>query len=132
MPIVPITLTKTSSGLNLYRAASRSTSTTAQVKFVALGTGNSTPTAAQTILDSEASRKAATSYTDGTTGQEVVDFYISPDDAVNVDIAEVAVFAGTTATATVNSGVMLGRGLYSKPDKTNLESIVLRLYLNFA
>lgn len=129
-----VTLQKTDAGLNLYRNAAKNAANTSIVKYFAVGTGTSTPSSAQTRLDAEAFRKAISSYTDGTTGQEIIDVYIAANDAVGVDIAEVGVFGGSTATSTVNSGTLLARGLYTpiETNKSNQKSIVLRLTLAFS
>jgi hypothetical protein len=125
-----ITLTKTDAGRNLFRDAAKGSGTII-IKYFAVGTGSSTPSSGQTMLDAEAFRKTVTSYTNGATGELIINVYIAPSEAVGVNIAEVAVFAGTNATATANTGVMLGRGSYSKPGKLNTESIVLQLSLQF-
>lgn len=127
-----IALQKTNVGLNLYRNASKNAANTTIVKYFAVGTGSTTPDAGDTRLVAEAFRKAVSSYTDSTTGAEIIDVYISPDDAVGINIAEVGIFGGANATSTVNSGTLLARGLYSKPAKSNSESIVLRLTLSFS
>lgn len=124
-----INLTKTDAGRNLDRDAAKGAASPI-IKYFALGTGNSTPSAGQTTLDSEVLRKPITSYTNGSTGELFVNVYIAPLDAVGVDIAEVAVYAGT-ATEVANTGTMVGRGLYSKPAKSNMESIVLQLVLQY-
>lgn len=125
------TLTKTTVGLNFFRNGNRGASSPI-ISYFAVGSGTSSPTAAQTTLDSEQFRKAVTSYTNGTTGELLVDVYLSPTDAVGVNIQEVAVFGGGSPTA--NSGTMLGRALYtpSTNPKTNTVSIQLHLDLTYS
>jgi hypothetical protein len=125
-----ITLTKTDAGRNLFRDAAKGAATPT-IKYFALGTGNSAPSSAQTKLDAESFRKTVTSFANGATGELLINVYVAPTDAVGLNIAEVAVFGGTSATIAANSGVMLGRGLYSHPGKLNTESIVLQLSLQF-
>lgn len=126
-----VILTKTDVGSNLFRNAAKGVALPT-IKYFAVGTGNSPPSSAQIKLDAEAYRKGITSFTDGViAGQLIVNVYLAPTDAVGVSIAEVAVFAGPAATNTGNSGVMLGRGQYSHPNKSNIESIVLQLILQF-
>lgn len=120
----------TNVGLNMYRSASAGNATPL-VSYVALGTSNITPTAADTRLGNEVFRKAVSSYVDGTTGIEYISLYIAPSDAVGVNIAEIAFYGGGTASLAPNSGTMLARGLYSHPSKTNLESIQAQLALTF-
>ena len=127
------TLTKTTVGLNLERNG-KSGANTPIVSYFAVGSGTSSPTAGQTTLDSEQFRKAVTSYTNGTNGEILIDVYLSPSDAVGVNIQEVAVFGGGSAGPAANSGVMLGRALYtpSTNPKTNLISIQLHLDLTYS
>ena len=124
-----ITLQKTDVGRNLFRDGAKGANNPL-IKFFAIGTGNSSPTTANTRLDTEVFRKAITTYTNGTTGEVLVDVYVAPTDAVGVVIAEVGIFGGSSASSTANSGVLLARGLYSHT-KTNTESILLRLDLSF-
>lgn len=124
------TMTITDTGRNLCTSATKNTDTL-YIKYIAIGTGNSTPSSAQTKLDNEVFRKAITSYTIGSTGQIYINVYIAPTEAVGVVIAEVGVFGGTSAKSNLNSGIMLGRGLYSHT-KTNLESIQLQFVLQFS
>jgi hypothetical protein len=116
-------ITVTTVGKNLLRDARKGTNT-AKVTYVALGTGNSAPTAAQTRLDAEIFRKAISSYTSGGTGESLANGYIAPTDAVGVAIAEVAFFGGSSATSTPNSGIMIARGLYAHT-KLGTESITM-------
>lgn len=125
-----VVLTKTDVGRNLLRDAATGTALPT-IKYFALGTGNSTPSSAQIKLDAEEFRKSVTSYTNGATGELFINVYVAPTDAVNLNIAEVAVFAGPSATEVANTGVMIGRGLYAHSGKTNIESVVLQLVLQF-
>lgn len=120
------TIQKTNGWLNLIRDGSAGANNP-KITYVALGTGTSTPTAAQTQLDNEVFRKAVTSYTNGATGEIFVSMYLGPTDAVNVDIEEVAFYGGNSATTALNSGVMLARGLWSHNSKTGVESIVFQI-----
>jgi hypothetical protein len=129
--VAVITLQKTTVGRNLWRDSARGANNTL-VRFFAVGTGGSTPGAANTRLDAEVYRRSATSYTNGTTGELLVDVYISPSDLVGVNIAEIGIYGGTSATSSVNSGILLARGLYAHPGKLSTESIILRLDLTFS
>lgn len=106
-------ITITDAGLNLFRDGA-SGANSPIITYIAIGTGNSTPSASQTKLDAEVFRKAIASYTNGAnTGEILVNGIIGAGDAVGVVIAEVAFFGGSAASATTNSGVMVARGLYS-------------------
>lgn len=86
-----------------------------------------TPLATDTTLHNEVFRKAITSVANGANpGEGLINGYISPQDTTGTVISEVAWFAGTSASATANSGVMIGRGLYNH-QHTNTESIQSQL-----
>ncbi len=115
----------TDNGRNLFRD-SLSAAQNIKISYVALGSGTTAPTTGDTQLAAETFRKRVTSYTNGTVGVINIALYLTPTDAVGKDIEEVAFFGGN-ATVTPNSGVMLARGLFSHPVKTNLESITFTL-----
>lgn len=124
------TMTITDTGRNLCTSAVQNTNTL-YIKYIGIGTGNSTPSSGQTKLDNEVFRKAVTSYTIGSAGQIYINVYIAAGEAVGVAIAEIGIFGGSSAKSNLNSGIMLGRGLYTHT-KTNLESIQLQLVLQFS
>lgn len=115
----------TNAGTNLMRDALGGYVTDAKIKYVAVGTSSTAPAATDTQLGAEVFRKAVTTV-DNTvgTGQLLTTMYLSPQDA-NVGIQEIGWFAGSSATATANSGVMVARVLYAHTH-TNLESITIR------
>lgn len=119
----------TTAGLNLYRDSVRAADTPT-IAYVAIGTGNSTPTASQTKLDAEVFRKSVSNYSAGSDGVVVVNAVLGAGDAVGVVIAEVAWYGGDDASATANSGVMIARGLYSHTKAS--ESLQLPLTLTFS
>jgi hypothetical protein len=103
------------------------------IGYVALGTSNTTPTSNDTALGNEVFRKAVTSYTNGAShGEILIDVYIADGDAVGMNIAEIGFFGGSSASSAANSGVLLGRGLYSHPNKLSTESIQAQLDLIFS
>jgi hypothetical protein len=95
----------------------------AQIYYLAWGTSSTAPATTDTTLVAESGRKAVTSAVAGTTGAYVTTVYLSPSDA-NVAIEELGWFAGSTASATVDTGVMIARVLYSHT-KSSLESITV-------
>ncbi len=119
----------TDAGVGLLRDGAKG-ATNPLLLYVAVGTATTTPTAADTKLGNEVFRKKVTSYTNGAgAGEVIVALYLTPTDAVGTDIEEVGVFGGSSATSKLNTGVLLGHGLYSHPLKTNLESITLQIDL---
>ncbi len=126
MPMSPSAIQKTNVGLNLLRDAMANNNLSV-VKYVALGTGSTTPALGDTKLVNEVFRKAVTSYTNGATGELFINMYLAPGDSVGTDIEEVGFFGGATATSSANSGVLIARGLFSHNPKTNLESIQFQL-----
>lgn len=130
-----IAATITNAGLRLLAAAAAGTDL-AQITYVAVGTGNTTPAATDTKLVAESSitgaRKAIASggsAVAGTNpGEVLVTAVLQAADAVNVQIAEVGFFGGNAATATKDSGVLIARALYSHT-KLNSETLTLTLDL---
>ena len=99
-----------------------------QIKYLAWGSDNTAVAAAQTALISEFGRKAIT-LTETTDDDVTLDdgevrttVYIAPYEANALRIEEWGWFAGTAATSTTDTGIMVARVLYSR-QKTNLESI---------
>jgi hypothetical protein len=116
--------TITDNGLNFFRDALRGIVTDAQLKYIAVGTSSTAVTTSDSQLGNEVFRKQIFSRTAGTTGQ-CISIAILEDTEANYSIAEIGVFAGTTASAIANSGIMVSRVLYSRV-KTNLESIQIQ------
>lgn len=125
--MVVIPLTRTTVGDNLLRDGLTGADNP-RITYFAIGSGTSTPTSAQTKLDNETFRKAVTSFTNGgSTGQALINCFLSDSDAVGLDVEEIAVFGGTSATTTANTGKMLGRAKWAHNPKTAIESIQLQL-----
>ena len=114
----------TDAGLNLLRETLRGTITDAQIKYFAVGTSSASVLATQTQLGAEIFRKPVYSRTAGATGILQSIAILTETEAV-ANIQEIGVFAGSTASATTNSGIMISRILYSR-NKTNLESIQIQ------
>jgi len=119
-------ITKTTVGLNLLRDGD-SGAANPKITYVALGTGTAAPTSGDTTLAAEVFRKSVTSFTNGATGEILINMYLAPGDTIGTDIEEVGFFGGSTATSAKDSGVLIGRGLWSHNPKTGLESITFQL-----
>ena|SRR5258708_1869053 len=120
-------ITITNDGLNLLRDAMKGANTSV-IKYVALGTSNTAPTAGDHTLGAETFRKAVTSFTNGASNGEVlINMYLAPGDAVGNNIQEVGFFGGGAATSSANTGVLLAHGLYAHNPKTAVESIQFQL-----
>jgi hypothetical protein len=117
--LVVSTIQVTNSGVNLMRNGNSGVANPL-IKYVALGTSNTTPTANDTNLGNEVFRKAVTSYVNGATGEIVITGYFTSTDAVGVNVAEIGFFGGNTATPAANTGILLAHGLYSLPNKQNV------------
>ena len=111
----------TDAGLNFIRDLLLGEISDGQIKQVALGKDNTAPAAGDTTLGNEEFRKVVTIQEEDGTGRAETIVYINPTEA-NFQIEELAWFAGSEATSTPGSGVMIARVLYSKL-KTELESI---------
>lgn len=125
MPVVSLTLTN--DGHNYLRDLLIGADSANTIYF-AVGNGTSSPVATQHTLDNEQFRKTITSKTTGvSTGEGLINCIILDSDAVGLDIEEVAIFCGNTATSSSNTGKMLGRALWPHNPKTSTESIQLQL-----
>ena len=118
-------ITKTTAGINLMRDSWGGLQSPI-ITYIAVGSSNTAPTAGDTQLNAETFRKKVVSYTQGANGELLVSAYLSPTDAVGLDIEEVGVFAGA-ATSSANTGVLVAHGLYSHNPKLNTESIQITL-----
>jgi hypothetical protein len=121
-----IAITKTTGWINVVRNGFAG-SDNPKISYVAVGSGTTTPSSSDTQLAAETFRKAVTTYTAGGNGELLVSMFLGPSDLVGGDIEEVGLFAGSGATNTPNSGVLIGRGLWSHPSKSGSESITLTL-----
>lgn len=114
--------TITNAGKNLMRDILGGFVTDAKIKYMGVGTSSTAPAGTDTQLGAESMRKAVTSYDNTTgTGAEKTTVYLAPGEA-NVAIAELGWFAGASAGAGANTGIMIARVLYSHT-KTSGESI---------
>jgi hypothetical protein len=111
----------TDAGLNMIRNALNGELVSTEIRYLAVGTSATTPSTTQTQLGAEIFRTPFISSTKPATGQLEKTAIILEAEAV-ANIREIGIFAGSTATATANSGIMVSRVLYSR-NKTNLESI---------
>jgi len=92
-----------------------------EIKYLAIGDDNTTPTATDTNLGNELFRKQVTSQDKTGTGEVTTIFVVIDSEAV-FEWQEIGVFAGSTATASADTGVLISRVLYNR-DKTNLEEL---------
>jgi hypothetical protein len=122
------TLTITDAGLNLLRDGVKG-GNNPKVTYVAIGTSGTTPATTDTKLGAEVYRKKVDSYSNGASAGEIlVSAYLNASEAVGVVIAEVGFFGGNSAGSAANSGVLVGRGLYSHT-KVGTEGIQLQMDL---
>ena len=108
--------------LNMMRDVLSGAVTDGEIKYMAWGSGSTANSASQTKLVTEFGRKAVTSQAAGATGVLTTTTYISPSEGTEATIEELGWFAGSGATATADTGILVGRVLYSRA-KTALESI---------
>jgi hypothetical protein len=119
----------TNVGVNMMRSANAGTNNPV-ISYVALGTGNTAPSATDNQLVNEVLRKPVTSYANGATGEILITGYFSTSDAVGVTIQEIGFFGGGSATSAANSGALVARGLYTL-SKTNNQSLQAVLDLTY-
>jgi hypothetical protein len=111
----------TDAGLDMVRNALNGELASTEIRYLAVGTSATTPSTTQTQLGAEIFRTSFITSTKPATGQLEKTAVILETEAV-ANIREIGIFAGSTATTTANSGIMISRVLYSR-NKTNLESI---------
>lgn len=92
-----------------------------EIKYIAIGTDNTTPTVTDTQLGNEIFRKQVTSKSKTGTGEVTTIFVIIDSEAV-AQWEEIGIFVGSSATTSANSGVLASRVLYSR-NKTALEEV---------
>ncbi len=91
--------------------------------YVAWGGSTTAPAVTDTTLVTELGRKAITSQTlHASVGRIDTRMYLGPTEGVGDNIEEVGWFGGPLATATIDTGVLWSRILFSE-SKTNLISI---------
>lgn len=81
------------------------------ITYCAVGTGTGTPAVTDTLLGTETYRKALT-YKERAGNVMYLQTYFTAS-TVNVYIKEVGLFGHSTATATLNTGIMFARALLS-------------------
>ncbi len=113
----------TDGALNWLADSLRKSTQDNEIKYMGWGSSNLAVSTAHTTLSSETGRKLITSQTSSNVGVCETVCYISPTEAIG-SIKEIAWFAGSSATATVDTGRMISRVLYSRT-KTPLESITI-------
>jgi hypothetical protein len=107
---------------NAIRDAIKGAVTDLEIKYMAWGSSSTANNSSQTTLVAEFGRKQITEQADGSTGVEISTTYMSPGEGVEHTIEEIGWFAGSTATSTANTGILVARVLYHRV-KTALESI---------
>lgn len=111
----------TSAGANLHRD-SLYTPTDCIIRYIALGADNTAPAIGDTQLGDERFRTPVTIQTPGGAGVLTTVAYIQASEANDFTIEEIGWFAGPTATASADSGVLYARALYNRA-KVSSESL---------
>jgi len=112
----------TTVGLNMLRDILEGIIADGEIKYTAWGSSNLAVSAAHVALDAEEGRKAITSKAAGAAVIVTATQYVAPSEWTAVQIEELGWFAGLGATAAADSGIMIGRILYSRA-KTTIESL---------
>jgi len=111
----------TNAGLNMLRDGLNGGVTDLELKYLALGIGDTAINDTDTQLINEQFRTTFISTTKPGVGLLQKTGLVLDSEAV-FNIKELAIFAGASATSTADTGIMVSRILYAR-DKTNLESI---------
>lgn len=98
-----------------------------EIKYFAIGTGTTAVTNADTQLDNEHSRYPVVSGpTLTTTGEITTEFTIRETEG-QIVIQEIGIFCGSTATASLNTGTLLARALWTYDKTGNIELSISRI-----
>ena len=117
----------TDDGLNMFRDALKGTVTDCKIKYVGLGNDATTLANDQHILVAEQFRKVVTSQNVDpvTAGKLYTEVYLADTEANEFKCEEIGWFAGTNASTTKDTGIMIARVLYSR-QKSSTESWTIR------
>jgi hypothetical protein len=95
-----------------------------EMLYLALGTDNTAVTDSDLTLGNEIFRTPISSQSDTATGEILTEFIVLDSEAVG-NIEEIGIFAGSTATASADTGTLVSRILWSKV-KSSSEEITFR------
>lgn len=123
-----IALTITDAGRNLLRD-SLFGGQSSRILYFVVGTGNTAPTVSDTKLAAEVYRAIFQGVGAGVTGEVHLSGFIDLAFA-NVNIGEVGVIGGASATTSANTGVLIARALYQH-NKNSGETITLDFDMRF-
>lgn len=117
----------TDAGLNMFRDALNGDVTDCKIKYVALGNDATAPANNQTKLVAEQFRKVVTSQNNDpvAAGKLYTELYVADTEGNAFKCEEIGWFAGATASATADTGIMIARILYSR-QKSATESWTIR------
>lgn len=108
-------------GLDMVRDLLSGAVASGQIRYLAWGSSADANSPGQTKLVAEFGRKAITTYSNGLTGILYSTTYIGPTEATAHKVEELGWFAGVGATDDPDTGILVGRLLYSR-EKTALEA----------
>ena len=97
------------------------------VEYFAFGTGATTPLATETQLVSESDRfQPTTAFVNTGIGIVEGSVFLTSSDLVGVNIREIGIFCGSSATSSANTGTMLSRILWTFNKTANDEIEIVR------
>lgn len=97
------------------------------IEYMAFGTDNTTPSATDTTLGSESGRfQPTTAFTRTAIGTTEGSFFLTSSDLIGVNIREIGVFCGSSATSSADTGTLLSRILWSFNKTANDEIEITR------
>jgi len=98
-----------------------------RIAYFAIGSGNSTPYGTNTKLDSEFYRVVPDEGPEWTDTGKIQTSFTVPASGVSGTIAEIGVFAGSTATSATDSGILISRTLWNFVKTTDDLIVVNRI-----
>ena len=96
------------------------------IKYLALGDDNTAVAATNTILNNEVFRTNYVSQVYSATGIVTTEFYVTDSDATGEDIQEIGIYAGNTATSTVDTGNLISHVLWNYGTKSSGIELLIR------
>ena len=97
------------------------------IEYIAFGTSNTTPAVSDTQLGSESARfQPTTAFTRTAIGTVEGSVFLASGDLVGVNIEEIGIFCGSSATGSANTGTLLSRILWSFAKTANDEIEITR------
>lgn len=105
----------------------RGISSDLEIKYIAIGTGITPIANDQTQLANEVFRTIPSNPPTQTASGEITTDFVILETEAQVEIKEIGIFCGSTATSSANTGIMLSRVLWNFDKRSNIELSITRV-----